>query len=466
MVRDVASKILNLIQQNKGLEIKEIFTNPNVDVQKIVDIILSECRCSITDENGNYTRFGSSTDIRIIKQLIKILISDSNEIPAEIVSMALTKEEVIGPFKAIKLNKTYNEKEKSYDLELEKIFPTDFYINIFDKNIELKEDFIEEILKPYVKEIIYETPVLTNKCRIAAFISKLLTKEKTNEEQVQKLKQMLEKVLNCEENLIENIAEYIYINIMNNKYFKTELINNAIDITELQKLGKVYSGFNSLVEDMASETIRMIQLRNFPYGEYMAIKNTYFTIIPVLQALSTNLEGLDENEILEKIIEINKAFTTISLRKSENIYRTKEINTDKTGEKLEFVDKKSINQAMINLCKMIKVLLESKDNMGIETYVKEVIRIHYRFLRIFPFETRNGRTARALVNILLQAKGMIGIFRKEDRKAYMETIREANMLIKESEVEYINGLVNNPLECIEIENTFLSKELPFLLVKY
>ena len=100
-----------------------------------------------------------------------------------------------------------------------------------------------------------------------------------------------------------------------------------------------------------------------------------------------------------------------------------------------------------------------------ETYIKEVIRIHYRFLRISPFESGNGKTARALVNMLLQSKGMIGIFRKEKRKEYIEYIVKANKIIKPNECKYIEALIKNLMECIETENEFLEENIPFLLAK-
>ena len=95
-----------------------------------------------------------------------------------------------------------------------------------------------------------------------------------------------------------------------------------------------------------------------------------------------------------------------------------------------------------------------------------MLRIHYRFIRIEPFDGANGRTARAIVNILLSSKGMLGIFRKEDRKDYIEYINEANKVIKKNEKKYIKGLSEKTMECIGLENDFLDKDvIPFLLVK-
>lgn len=466
MIRNVAIEILNLIENNNGLSISEI-KKTSIDIQKIIDIILSECRCSIIDQNGNYARFGSSTDIRVIKILIQIFLSNSKEIPPEVVSMALTKEGVIGPLKKIGLQKKYIKKEQFFEIEMEEVFPNEFNVNIFEKNLEIKENFINEIIKPYVKNIIYENDILMNKSPLTSYISKIFSHKHTEKEYVNELIQILKKSLTCSEELTQNIANYIFVNIMNNKFFKTELVSRTLDATELQKLGKIYTGFRSLVESMAYETLQMIEMRSFPYGELISIKDTFYTVVAVLIALSTNLEGLSEEEILHQIEQINRNYNITNKSKSNKKikYRTKKITSNKYGIPAEFVNPNEISKAMQNICKMIKVLLDKKDEINTETYIKEVFRIHYRFVRIQPFENANGRTARAIVNMLLQSKGMIGIFRKEKRKEYIEAISEADKDIKKNEKMYVECLVENPIECIELENEFLDKGLPFLVVK-
>ena len=67
---------------------------------------------------------------------------------------------------------------------------------------------------------------------------------------------------------------------------------------------------------------------------------------------------------------------------------------------------------------------------------------------------------------MLQSKGLIGIFRKEKRKDYLDYIDTANKIIKENENKYLSALSEKTLECIEMENKFLDIDsLPFLLVK-
>ena len=466
MVRECAGVLLKLIRNNEGLVPEEVL-NPDEDVQKLIDIILGECRCSIMDKDGNYARFGSSTDIRVIRILIQLFLSNAKKIPPEVVSMALTKEGVIGPFRNIEIAKRYDEKSGTYKLEMEDIFPNEFHVDIFKENTEVREKFIKQIIKPYVKEIIYGNDDLMRKSPIGSYINKhiirLFVTEKTDDELVNELKEALKVGSDTNEGLIDNIANYIFINIMCNKFFKEELINRSLETTELQKLGKISIGFGGLVDSMAYETLQMIELRSFPYGEIISIKNTFNTVAAVLDALSMDFENIGEDEILERIEQINRNYTN----KSEVKYRTQVANSNKYGDSTEFVNVKDIENSMKNLCKMIKVLLDKKDEIDSDVYLKEVLRIHYRFIKIQPFESGNGRTARAIVNVLLMSKGMIGIFRKEKRKEYIEYINEANKIIKENEAKYLAALGEKTMECVELENGFLDKEiaLPFLLVK-
>ena len=471
MIRDNATNLLNLIRKNDGLDMQD-FSSKNMELQKIIDIALSECRCSIIDEKGNYSRFGSSTDIRIIKMLIQTLLSNSNSICPEVVSMALTKEGVIGPFKKIDICKKYDEKTNKYDIELEEIFPNEFHVNMFKNDMEFRENMINQVIKPYVKNIVLENDVLMSKSPVMSYINKyvirLFTPPKSDDELVDNLKNILKlKLSNTQEDLVDNISNYIFINIMNNKYFKNELIDRTIGTTELQRLGRISIGFNSLVDNMSYETLQMIELRNFPYGEIFAIKDTFMTLVAVLETLCLNFENMDEDEILSKIEFINKRFNSGKKNESsdEVKYRNKEVEKSKFGNSMIFVSHDNVKDALINICKMIKVLLSKKDEIDDEAYIKEVLRIQYRLIRVNAFEGANGRTIRAITNILLQSKGWIGIFRKEKRKDFITYIENGNKYLKDSEERYIECLVSNPIECSNYEEFLSTDNVPFILVK-
>ena len=191
----------------------------------------------------------------------------------------------------------------------------------------------------------------------------------------------------------------------------------------------------------------------------------YFTLIILIHELGHSLTGIFLNLNLKRI-EIYPYGGCSKLEYDINTpYRDKELNKNKFGDMIEFVKCSDIEKAMNNLCIMIKVLLENKDNIPADKYIKEVIRIEYRYLRIHPYSNANGRTARAIVNILLQSKNMLAIFRKENREEYLEWVRDAHRVLKDNEERYIKGLVENPMDCVDLENEFLERNLPFLLVK-
>ena len=362
---------------------------------------------------------------------------------------------------------------RKYDLDIEEIFPNDFHVSIFKNDMEIREKFLVEVIKPYVKNIILENELLMSKSPITSYFNKyivrLFSTPKTDEELVNSLKIILKnKLPNTSDELIDNISNYIFINIMNNKYFKDELIDRTISTTELQKLGRISIGFNSLADNMAYETLQMIELRNFPYGEIYAIKDTFYTLVAVLEALSLSFENIQEDEILKMIEFINKSFNVKS-RKEESDnpkYRTIEKDTSKFGDSMKLVEPKNINAALTNICKMIKILVSNKDEIDEGAYLKEVLRIQYRLMRISAFEGANGRTIRLITNILLQSKGLIGIFRKEKRKDYINFIEDINKTIKRNEEKYMDALVNSPMECNQYEDEAIKlDEIPFILIK-
>ena len=107
MIKDVVIQELNLLKNNDGFDKKFVYDENNIDIARLVEIILSECNYSVTDGQGNFSRYGSSTNIRVIKLLIKLLLTNATEIPPEIVSMALTKENILGPLDLYKINPKY-----------------------------------------------------------------------------------------------------------------------------------------------------------------------------------------------------------------------------------------------------------------------------------------------------------------------------------------------------------------------
>lgn len=460
-MKELSKKILKLLEQGTGLE-QEKINNPSMDLLKIVSIILSECKCSIVDTKGNYLRYGSSINISVVEKIILTLLGNENKIPKELIKEALASREIQGPNVDINIKKIYDYNTQKIQLQIAPIMLENFEEVLGKNNSEMQTEIMEQVLKPYVKQLIFSNNTLMKRSPIGAFISKTFFKKKTAEQ----IKKIYFKIL-CkyieikEEQQVKNTVDYIVDNIMFNNMFKTELINKAINSTELQILGRVYTGFSGLVYNMITTTISMLIEKTSVNEELKQIEEIFNTIIGVLKVLGTDLQQLETEQIVEKIKQINAYFNN-STEKSN--YRTTHVYMDIYGNNLVFVPYNYIETAMNHLCLRMKALLLNKDKITNEEYIKEVFRINYRFIRIQPFKTANGRTSRALINILLQAKGMSAYFENEIRQKYIKSLEQAHKTITKYEEQYINNLVNNPNECAKFEQEYLEQKFPIIIL--
>ena len=85
MIRETANDILKLLKNGKGLEKDKIFENPSRDVQKIIAIILNECRCSAIDRSGITKNNESNIDIVKVRNVVMTFLSDMQELQEELV---------------------------------------------------------------------------------------------------------------------------------------------------------------------------------------------------------------------------------------------------------------------------------------------------------------------------------------------------------------------------------------------
>ena len=465
MIKDVVIQELNLLKNNDGFDKKFVYDENNIDIARLVEIILSECNYSVTDAQGNFSRYGSSTNIRVIKLLIKLLLTNATEIPPEIVSMALTKENILGPFTKIEFKKTYNENNDMFSFEMEEFFPKEFNVGILKNDEGVREKFVTKILTPYVKEIILESKDLCDRYPIGSFINKKIFEKKDTDKMKEELIEILSEHINIEKKYVSNISEYIVVNIMKNKSFKDELIKRTENVSELQKLGKIHSGFSSMVNSMVCESLQMLELKSFPYGEIASIKSTFHVIIAVLKILSFNLQNCNGESILNYIENINRNYSLSYKNDAENLYRTNNNEVYKYGNPMKVIDSNYIEKSMQNLCFNIVNLIVNKNDMLLDEYINEALKIHYRFLRISPFEYANGRTARCLFNMILKEKDVMAVFRRENRNDYFDSINELNKQLNENEILYLNALAENIDDCKKLEDDNMDFDVPFLLIK-
>lgn len=464
MIRNTANDILKLLKNGTGLEKDRVFDSPDRDIKKIISIILNECRCSLADRNGSIKKEESNMDIVKIRNVVMTFLSDMQELQEELVLSVLTKDEIIGPFMKLKFTKGYDKDFEKFDMQIDEPFEEDFkYILGCDDN-NIKEKILEEIINPYIKNLIHNDRTLSGRDKVGAFLDKNFGKRKDTDELIEEYKKILREISSMGEEKIDNTANYILKNIMENRYFKNEIIKNAIKHTDLQILGRKYVTFNNLVNSMTNDTYEMLIKKESPTKQINEIKQIYYDIIAQLLILSTDFKELTKSKIEAQIKQINKGISSNLYENnkryvnSETGYRNIDTSIEKNNHEIRFVKHEDIEQAMKSLSLSIKKLLKEGDDLEDRDFIREITRISYRLVRINPFIDGNIRTSKAVANILLQDRDMVSYFDKEERDEYINTINKAHLLIAENskiEKEYMNNLVENQENCREIEDKFL-----------
>ena len=93
--------------------------------------------------------------------------------------------------------------------EIEEPFEDDFTEILGCNNDDIKEGVIEEIIKPYVKNLVHNDRILSQRDKIGEFIDKIFNKGKNQDELIEEYKQILREVSTMGEEKVCNTANYI-----------------------------------------------------------------------------------------------------------------------------------------------------------------------------------------------------------------------------------------------------------------
>ena len=110
---------------------------------------------------------------------------------------------------------------------------------------------------------------------------------------------------------------------------------------------------------------------------------------------------------------------------------------------------------MQRITKDIQELLQSAEHMGQDEYLKRVVQLQYRFIRIHPFADSNGRTSRALLNMMTIPKGILIEVPKEKKTEFTMASNATHQTMDEQGYfEALNGN-SEELDVIEAANADL-----------
>lgn len=159
-------------------------------------------------------------------------------------------------------------------------------------------------------------------------------------------------------------------------------------------------------------------------------KDEYETVIEVAGHVSMY------DYICETEDTITSIFTLLSLNRMLYQYapypdgsgKTRDSNNLVLGAKFETVDCKEIPNALIELDKQLKSLLDNIESISMSDFVDEALKIHHRITVIHPFHDGNGRTSRVFLNWLFKLKGIPPIYLKAEKKhEYFDALRQADL---------------------------------------
>lgn len=213
--------------------------------------------------------------------------------------------------------------------------------------------------------------------------------------------------------------------------------------------------FNQLLDAISAEVQDIESLIPDINNIQQDIAQIYADIEAQLIGYSTDITKLSANEIENAIKDINE----ISLKNSElEKYSDKSgyriVNVGINNENVKMVEHQNVPFCMKRISEDIQELVQSASKMNKDDYLKRAVQLNYRFIRIHPFVDSNGRTSRALLNMMTIPKGMLIEVPKERKNEFIKAQRESNKKMdKQGYFELLNN--REELKKIEKDNTEL-----------
>ena len=445
MIREKAKDLLTKLKQGSGSA--TIFGSSYYDEEtlQIIEIIANECKAKIIEKNGDIKKYESDIFFQQVKEIVTQLLTDKNSVKNSLVS-TLTRIEgrnIPGIMQEVKVEKKLNERGIPY-IDIDKPFPDDFH-EIISGQIN-RQELEREVIKPYLARVCKQEKRLSKRHFISRIFSPLNRREVTNTELISRFEDYLRRNTDIPEEKIKSMSGYFILNVLEKSNIVQEVVSNEIQGKSVSTRGKKI-GYNQMIQNMSNELFEILNIIPNPNGNLEEIKDIYANVVGQLEALS--VEPQRDPELLEE--QIKKINRYINRHRQEYYgdggYKTVDVGLG--GKDVGFTRVQHVEQAMKLYSKSIITLLEQSEGMSEEEYIKEVTKLHFRFVQIHPFPEGNGRTARAISNMLLLEKGMSAVFKKEGKSEYLGDMKVFRGIV---DTEYIEALYTDHSICDSLEN--------------
>lgn len=427
----------------------------DTESEMIIRVISNECKATIldTDQEGDLRAIRCGSDIvkENVHQIVRQLILNGGTIPKEVMNNIIYSNGIrIGVNSDIQLYKGIRENEDGSTERTATIGNSVIDVSKLDDSI--LEFINKEVYERFARQFVLSNAKnLPRTNKISLFKEKILHGKENREFIKKQFIAILKSKTRYSSTIIKNTVNY-HLDYMYSDKFKKQLLetanNGTTTLIPTESKGKHIS-FENLLKVISTETAeienvipRINEIRN-------DIQQVYADVEAQLIAYSTDITKLNECQIEEKIKQISKT-SLIDLEHKKHLDESSYRDTDLIiGKNVRVVDFQRVPICMNKLVSDIYELVQNDSSMDTDEYLKRAVQLNYRFIRIHPFPDSNGRTSRALLNMITIPKGILIEIPKEKKLAYSEELNHTNQKMEER--EYLDVLNDDSEELKQIE---------------
>src|SRR5574344_3124307 len=455
MYRDVSRKALEKFEELNYKPSPDF--GADIETEELIEAITQQCKSTVVkmDDNNEYNmkKYESNINKDVVGEIVRQLILNGNHISKEVMNKFLCKDnDFHGINSDVELYKGIDSETGEKNCNFERSYISNEEL----MNIDGFQEDINKLYKDYARDMILKDSKAKNSFfpkqnTFKLFKEKITHKSFSNDRFREEYSKLLKKYSGVtNENIIKNSVDY-KVKYLTSNDFKKNIMNSIKNGTAIEILNKNNDKYENLLNQITAE----IEEQSYSIPDlneaFKDIDQIYFDTKAQLEAYSTDIRGLSPEKIEDKIKEIN--LISLSSEKSkylgENGYRNKNATFNNGGDGVKLLPKEYLEDAMKNLSNEINILVNSSQNLKDDEYLKKASDLTYRFIRIHPFPDSNGRTSKALMNMMSLNRNILVKFPKEDKCLYLSAMKNTNCKVDEK--DYLNYLHTDPKKANDIE---------------